>query len=153
MKKGFTLVELIAVLVILSLISLIAIPTVNNSLKKYKENLYEDAIDNIEQAAKNWGADNIGKLPNSSSSATEQEYPNIDTEQDFSKLRIRIKHLQEAGYIGTELKNPKKNSNFCNCAFVTITKTNTGYTYSIENTPNGLSLLQVESEAACSTSC
>ncbi len=153
MKKGFTLVELIAVLVILSLISLIAIPTVNNSLKKYKENLYEDAIDNIEQAAKNWGADNIGKLPNSSSSATAVEYPNIDTEQDFSELRIRIKDLQEAGYIGTELKNPKKNNNFCNCAFVTIRKTDTGYTYSIVDDVNGLSLLLLEDEATCNNKC
>ena len=144
MKKGFTLVELIAVLVILSLISLIAIPTVNNSLKKYKQNLYDDAIANIEQAAKNWGADNIGKLPNSSTSNTSMRYPNIDTEQDFSVLQISVKDLQEAGYIGDEIKNPKKNSNFCKCALVTITKTATGYTYSILDDKNGMEALLLD---------
>ena len=40
MKKGFTLVELLAVLVILSIISLIAIPAVTKSVKNARENAY-----------------------------------------------------------------------------------------------------------------
>lgn len=147
-KRGFTLVELIAVLVVLSLISLIAIPTVNNSLKEYKQKLYNDSIKNIEQAAKNWGADNIGKLPNSVSSNNTMAYPDIDTEGEFSALQIRIKDLQSEGYIGSELKNPKNNSNFCNCAIVTITKTSVGYTYSILDDVNGLDLLLTD-ESGC----
>lgn len=144
MKKGFTLVELIAVLVILGLISLITIPTVNNSLKKYKNSLFEDSIKNIEQAAKNWGADNIGKLPNDASSGIIMMYPDVDTEQDFSTLQIRIKDLQETGYIDSEIKNPKKNTNFCNCAVITIKKTSTGYTYEILDNQEGLTLLQTD---------
>lgn len=144
MKKGFTLVELIAVLVILALISLIAIPTVSSSLKKYKASLYDDSIKNIEQAAKNWGADNIGKLPNTVNSETVMTYPDIDTEQEFSTLQIRIKDLQETGYIGSELTNPKSNTNFCNCAVVTIKRTSTGYTYEILDNSEGLTLLQTD---------
>ena len=144
MKKGFTLVELIAVLVILALISLITIPTVNNSLKKYKNSLFDDSIKNIEQAAKNWGADNIGKLPNSTSSETIMIYPNIDTEEEYSTLQIRLKDLQENGYIDSEIKNPKKNANFCNCAVITVKKTTTGYTYKILDNEEGLTLLQVD---------
>ncbi len=143
-KKGFTLVELIGVLVVLGLIGLIAIPTVNSSLKKYKQSLYDDAIKNIEQAAKNWGADNIGKLPNAIDSSLTMSYPNIDSEQKFSVLKIRIRDLQEAGYIGSEIKNPKKSSNFCNCAIVTITKTPTGYTYQILNDDYGITLLEAD---------
>lgn len=142
MKKGFTLVELIAVLVILALISLITIPTVNNSLKKYKTDLYEDAIANIEQAAKHWGADNMGKLPNSDNSQTIMMYPDIDTEQEFSTLQIRVRDLQETGYIGSDIKNPLKNNNFCSCAIVTIKRTSTGYTYKILDNEEGLTLLQ-----------
>ena len=37
MKKGFSLVELLAVLVVLGLLSLISIPLVNSSLKKSRE--------------------------------------------------------------------------------------------------------------------
>ena len=146
-KSGFTLVELIAVLVILGLISLIAIPTVNESLKKYRDSLYNDVIKNIEQSAKNWGADNIGRLPNSTFDSTPMIYPNIDTEQEFSTLQIRVRDLQEAGYIGEELKNPKANENFCNCAVVTIKKTTTGYTYEIQDDENGLDLLTAPKEA------
>lgn len=142
MKKGFTLVELIAVLVVLGLISLITIPTVNNSIKKYKKTLLNDAIKNIEQSAKNWGADNIGKLPNSATSDIKMVYPEIDTEQEFSTLEIRIKDLQEEGYIASEIKNPKANNNFCNCAVITINKTATGYTYKILDNSEGLTLLQ-----------
>lgn len=142
MKKGFTLVELIAVLVVLGLISLIAIPAVNNSIKKYKNSLFNDAIKNIEQAAKNWGADNIGKLPNSATSNVTMFYPDVDTEQEFVALEIRIKDLQEEGYIASEIKNPKANTNFCNCAVVTISKTTTGYTYKILDNSEGLTLLQ-----------
>ena len=145
-QKGFTLVELIAVLVVLGLIGLIAVPTVNSSLKKYKQSLYNDAIKNIEQAAKNWGADNIGKLPNASveESSVTMSYPDIDVEQKFSTLQIRVRDLQEKGYIGSEIKNPTKGSNFCNCAIVTITKTNTGYTYQILADDNGIKLLEVD---------
>lgn len=134
-NKGFTLVELIAVIVILGLISLIAIPTVNNSIIKYKDKLEADAIKNIEQAAKNWAADNINKLPNSvydkSEGATNlyMTYPDIDTEQDFSELKIKLSNLQNTGYIDSTVKNPKDNKEFCTTATVTIRKTNTGYTY------------------------
>jgi len=142
MKKGFTLVELIAVLVVLSLISLITIPIVNNNLKKYRNNLYNDAIENIEQAAKNWGADNIGKLPNSSTNENIMVYPDIDTEEDFSVLQIRVRDLQEEGYIDSEIKNPKKNYSFCNCAVITIKRTDAGLTYEILDNSEGITLLE-----------
>lgn len=130
-NKGFTLVELIAVIVVLGLISLIAIPTVNNSIIKYKDKLEADAIRNIEQAAKNWAADNINKLPNvlDTESDVSMTYPEIDTEQDFSKLKITLSDLQSAGYIDSEVKNPKDNKEFGICAEITITKKSTGYEY------------------------
>ena len=37
MKKGFTLVELLAVIVVLAIVSLIAIPTINNLIRKTKD--------------------------------------------------------------------------------------------------------------------
>lgn len=145
MKKGFTLVELIAVLVVLSLISLITIPAVNSNLKKYRNTLYEDAIRNIEQAAKNWGADNIGLLPNSSTSSNIMVYPDIDTDDEYSTIQIRVRDLQEGGYIDSEIKNPKKSSNFCNCAVITIKRTDVGLTYKILDNQEGLTLLESDS--------
>ena len=51
MKKGFTLVELIAVIVLLSLIALFTFPSVNKTIKDRKEALYNVQIDNIKASA------------------------------------------------------------------------------------------------------
>ena len=71
-------------------------------------------------------------------------YPDIDTEEEFSTLQIRLKDLQETGYIDSEIKNPKKSTNFCSCAVITIKKTTTGYTYEILDNEEGLTLLQLD---------
>lgn len=131
-NKGFTLVELIGVVVILGLISLIAIPTITSSLKKYKESLYKDSLDNIVQAAKNWGAENIGKLPNKAGTNVSMDYPEIDIETDYSTLYITLQQLSEEGFISSEIKNPKNGNLYCTKARLTITKTNSGYTYELE---------------------
>ena len=45
MKKGFTLAELLAVIVILGLLALIAVPVVLNKIKSTKEDLYNNQIE------------------------------------------------------------------------------------------------------------
>ena len=40
-KKGFTLVELLAVIIILSLVLVIAVPSVNKYIKQSKEKAYK----------------------------------------------------------------------------------------------------------------
>ena len=62
MKKGFTLAELIAVLVVLALVSMIAVPAVTDSLKKYKGEVCEVQMNNITEAARSWGAKNLANL-------------------------------------------------------------------------------------------
>ena len=53
-KKGFTLVELIGVIILLSAIALISVPIINNSLKNTKEKTYNSQIDTIIKAAKRY---------------------------------------------------------------------------------------------------
>lgn len=61
-RKGFTLVELLAVLVVLAVISTIAFPIVNNMIDAAEEKAYEQQIKTIQKAAKNWEADNSNLL-------------------------------------------------------------------------------------------
>lgn len=57
-KKGFTLVELMAVIIVLSLLMAIAIPSSIAINSRIKEQLLEDKIVLLEKAAILWGQDN-----------------------------------------------------------------------------------------------
>ena len=57
-NKGFTLVEVLAVVIILSILAAIMIPSVNNLIEKNKENTYKDLKKNIISAAKVYVSDN-----------------------------------------------------------------------------------------------
>ena len=56
-KNGFTLVELLAVIVILALLISIAVPSTISISNKLKENMFCKKIDSIETAAKLYGED------------------------------------------------------------------------------------------------
>lgn len=56
-KKGFTLVELLAVIVILGVLTAIAVPSVLGISKKIKSNMYDSKIKTIEVAAELWADD------------------------------------------------------------------------------------------------
>lgn len=62
-KNAFTLVELLAVVIILSLLSLITSFSVTKVVKTSKDKLYNTQINSVISAAKNWGADNSYSLP------------------------------------------------------------------------------------------
>lgn len=57
-KKGFTLTELLATIVILSVVVTIAVPAVIGVSNLIKENMYESKVKLIQQAAKLYGEDN-----------------------------------------------------------------------------------------------
>jgi prepilin-type N-terminal cleavage/methylation domain-containing protein len=51
-KKGFTLVEVLAVIVILGILSSFVVPSVFKMIKNAKENSFNTLIDSIEENAK-----------------------------------------------------------------------------------------------------
>lgn len=104
MKKGFTLVEMIATLVILSIIAVIVTPNIYVSIKDYKNRLFETQMDNIKQSAKNWAVDNVDKLPTSESNS----------------LAVTISDLQDGGYIDDNLENPRDGGVFDDSSVFTL---------------------------------
>ena len=57
MKRGFTLVELLAVLILLGVVSLIAIPSIGKILNRSREKARESTKNELIKAAKNYYAD------------------------------------------------------------------------------------------------
>lgn len=90
MKKGFTLVELIATLVILSIIALIVTPNILVSIREYKQQIYDSNIQAISGASKEWASDNIGELP----------------ETDSNSILISLEELIYGAYLNEKVKDP-----------------------------------------------
>ena len=59
-NKGFTLIELVAVITILILVALITIPAINKAITKFKDKSYETQKSAILAAAKEWNLENVG---------------------------------------------------------------------------------------------
>lgn len=57
MKKGFTLIEVLGVIVILSIIALITVPMIGKYIKQAKNDSYDNQVSFIKLATQNWVSD------------------------------------------------------------------------------------------------
>jgi type IV pilus assembly protein PilA len=67
MKRGFTIVELLAVIIVLGIILVIALPKVIDSMDKAFDKSYEISIKNIEKAAELYVTENPFEFTNGDS--------------------------------------------------------------------------------------
>lgn len=112
-NKGFTLVELMAVLIVLGIIATIATTRVLNSLNSSKSNLCHKVMSDIKDSAKSWAGDNIYILPITNKEDDEVS-ENIDTvlsseyNENYNTLIVNLGYLQKNGYISNNIKNPNE---------------------------------------------
>lgn len=64
MKKGFTLVELLAIIVIIGILGTIGIAVYNNIQKEAKHKLYDEQLETIKSAVRTYITENEGKTLN-----------------------------------------------------------------------------------------
>ena len=114
-KKGFTLVELLAVIVILSLVLVIAVPSVNKYIKQSKEKAYNTQISTIIEAAQAYASANSGLLPR---------------KEEFV-VKITLGQLKSSGLIKEEVKNPNDDKYFDDALTIEIKKKGETYNYDI----------------------
>lgn len=74
-NKGFTLTELLIVLIVIGIISALVIPNISKTLEQQKIKLYNKQVNQIIEITKDWSAKNIDKLP----SGDDTIYVSLDT--------------------------------------------------------------------------
>lgn len=114
--KGFTLVELLAVVIILALLALLTSTSVTKIVKNSKKELSDTQIKLIESAAKTWGADNLNILP----PAGECSY-------------LTLRDLKEYGLIDSKVIDSNTNKELSDNLKIKITTTTNSYGNSITN--------------------
>lgn len=100
MKKGFTLAELLAVIVILGLLALIAVPVVLNKIKSTKEDLYNNQIEMIKSGAISYVTSEITHLKSDS--------PFYTPVTNHTRVTITktLSELQTYGFLDENILNP-----------------------------------------------
>ncbi len=111
-KNGFTLTELLGVIIILGLIALIIFPNVNKSIKNSKKKLYDRQVGLIEENARKWGIDHASMLPESGA------------------YYLELSELVKGGYItGKEIKDPRDESTMNGCVVIGYNDVYSQYDY------------------------
>lgn len=114
-NKAFTLIELLAVIILIGVLSLIATVTVNNTIKENKQKSCNMQIENIKTGAKNWASKNAFSLPSN----------------ENESITLTLKNLKDLGFVSKDIKNPKTNELFDDNIIITITKKENDYSYEI----------------------
>lgn len=99
-KSGFTLVELLGIIIIISLIFLFSFTNLSNTTKKNKENEYEMFVKDLCLAGQNYIYSNLEKYP--------------ETSKINSEITINVNDLIIEGLIDKNTLNPKTNTNILN---------------------------------------
>ncbi|MDD4027563.1 MAG: prepilin-type N-terminal cleavage/methylation domain-containing protein, partial [Bacilli bacterium] len=112
MKKGFTLVELLAVIIILGVILVIAIPSFNNAIKESKIKLYKSINQMVVKSTKEYLTEYVYELP----------------KEEGETIEVTTNDLIANGYL-KEISNPTDKNDTCT-GYVLITKLeNNEYSY------------------------
>ncbi len=108
-NRGFTLSELLGVIIILGVLGVIALTSVDKNIKKgmYQTCKTQEKI--LIEGAKAWAIDNT----------------------PTSTTTVKVGALQSGGYIENDLKSPLTNSNYNSNTGVIITVSGSKYTYSV----------------------
>ena len=135
MNKGFTLVELLATLIIIGLISALVIPSVSKLIKNNKVDMCNSQLENIESATRLWTSDNLIYMPTVQSelevSINDLLESNVSVNDEYGVLVLTVGYLQEEGYI-EDVYDATKKENIDKNVAIKISKINKTFEYKID---------------------
>ena len=121
-QNAFTLVELLAVIVILAIVLIIAVPGVLSIINKTKDSAYDRQVDMIKDAAKNYVTANTVTWSGDNPKST----------------LVTLNMLQSGGYLDKKILDPRDKKEIL-CANVLVTKDNKNkITYDVDMTCNDI---------------
>ena len=109
-KKGFTLVEILAVISIIGVLLLIIIPNVDKALKKSETVIYDVQLNNILNATYDYTLKKLSFLP-----------------EDDEVKYITLNELKFNGLINENIKDTKTGKKFNNDLVISIRKKHSNY--------------------------
>lgn len=112
-SKGFTIIELLAIIIIIGLIVLLITPAVNKLIENSENKSYNFQIKTIEDSAINFSI----------------EYGN--SINDLESFTIDLKLLKDLAFIDFDIRNPKTNKYFSDDTLITLTKNKGSYKASV----------------------
>lgn len=120
-KNGFTLIEVLVVIVIIAVLATIISPIVINLLTKNKQEMYNNQVRTLEEAAKRWSATNASKL-----------------NTDSVGYCLSLSTLSDEGYIsGDDLVNPVTNKSLIGSILITYNSVYQQYEFKFVETTCG----------------
>ena len=115
--KGFTLVELLAVILLIGIVGTIAYQGVSTAIKESKKNSYNTQVNNIISATKNWALENIEVLPET-----------LDETYELS-----LEKLKQSGNLSNkDIIDSRDNSVMNGCIIITCSSNCKQYNYVYE---------------------
>lgn len=109
-NKGFTLVELLAVIVLLIIIFMLVVPSVTDIISQSRETTYQKQINTILNAAYDWSLKNINYLP----------------EKD-SKIFMTLSELKSSGFVDSNIIDPTTKKLFSDDLVISISNVGGNY--------------------------
>ena len=106
---GFTLVELMAIIVILGILSVVIVPKIGDSISSSKNKAYQVQVESIKKGVNDFLVENG------------------DIVADGERVTFTLGVVKQGGYLPIDIKNPLTKKNFSNESNINVSKTNGNY--------------------------
>ena len=128
MKRGFTLVEMLAVISLLAVVALVIVPATEAVINGVKNDNFESQKEALISGLRVWSAEHVLNMP--------------DNEGEF--VETTVGQLKKEGFLEVNFKDPRDDKCISNNTVLRVTKIKESYKYEIVGTITTTDVCEVE---------